>query len=140
MLVPKFVKGQGGRPKGSKNKTSREIREAILAACENLGLDLHGWGGTTGFFMRVGMTSPNTLANIASKLLPMKIEEQVHTGVDLSKYTAEELVTLHRLLAKGEIALLQDPRKAFDDVDRQLSPQNKHYQDLVRDLTNAAKQ
>ena len=51
-------------------------------------------------------------------------------------------MTFQRLLSKGEIPLLEDPRKAFDDdaVDSQLSTENKEYEDIVIDLTTATKQ
>src|SRR3974390_1058809 len=76
-----------GRKKGQQNRVTREIREAVLAAGNNLGLDLKGYGGLTGYFMRVGIKSPSTLAQIAGRLLPRKVEPKINHGLDLSGLT-----------------------------------------------------
>ncbi len=128
-----------GRKKGQPNRVTREIREAILAACNNLGFDLKGYGGLTGFFMRVGIKSPNTLAHLAGKLLSLKVEPKIEQGVDLSKLTDEEIIELHRLLAKGQIPLLQDPAESMMDgdmIDAELSPKNDEYIVRLHKLCN----
>ncbi len=116
-----------GRKKGTPNKRSRELSEAILAACNNLGLDLKGYGGTTGFFMRVGIKSPSTLANLAGRLLPLKIQAKVSHGVDLSRFSEEEIAQFRRLLMKGQVPLLQDMQEVTDVIDTELSPESGQY-------------
>jgi hypothetical protein len=70
------------------------------------------------------------LANIAAKLLPLKIETRVSHGVDLSKYTTEELKVFQRLMLKAQVPLLDEgtgPVIEGEVIDRALSPDSKEY-------------
>ncbi len=89
--------------------------------------------------MRVGIKSPNTLAHLIGKLLPLKVDPKIEQGVDLSKLTDEEIIELQRLLAKGQIPLLQDPAESMMDgemIDAELSPKNGEYMTRLHKLCN----
>jgi hypothetical protein len=70
-----FKKGQprpknAGRKKASVNKTTRDIREAVIAAGEQYGYDGNGLDGLTGAFRRVFHLKPEAWSAIAAKCMP----------------------------------------------------------------------
>jgi hypothetical protein len=62
-----------GRPKGSQDKTTRILKEAILLAAEQVGEDLMGKGGLTGYLRRVAIEDVKAFASLLGKVLPMQI-------------------------------------------------------------------
>ena len=67
----KFSKGQGGpragagRPRGSQNKTSLQIKEAILSALNKLGGD--------DYLVALGRENSSAFASLLSKVLPTQL-------------------------------------------------------------------
>jgi hypothetical protein len=59
--------------KGTRNVTTKLVKEAILEAMEILGEDGKGKNGMTGLFVRVGRKDPTELANMAvTKVMPIQ--------------------------------------------------------------------
>jgi len=82
----KFVAGHartGGRKKGSRNKNTVDIKEALLAAGEYLGRE----GGLTQFFIDIGKQDPKTVGGWIVDLLPRDINK-VDANGDAAKTPA----------------------------------------------------
>ena len=81
----RFKKGEDprrgrGRPKGSRNLVTPEMRKAIIEAAEMVGSDGKGKGGLTGYLVRLArMENPV----IFGKLLRRSIPPEIHTTPDL---------------------------------------------------------
>lgn len=62
-----------GRPKGSVNKTTAMLKEAIIMAAENVGSDGTGKGSLTGYCEFLARSEPKAFAGLLGKVLPMQI-------------------------------------------------------------------
>jgi hypothetical protein len=142
----RFKKGnkQGkGRPHGSKNKLSRDLKEAIIAAANNLGMNNLGYGGVTGFVMRVGIKHPTSLlaalAKISDADLPAEAPE---FSIDLDKLNQEELLSLERIAAKAGRHSLPPPQNETDDIDALLTPsitEDVNYEKVLAEVIGSDK-
>lgn len=63
----------GGRQKGSVNKTTRILREAIILAAEQLGRDGKGKEGLVGYLKKLGDKHPELFKDLLARVLPMQI-------------------------------------------------------------------
>jgi hypothetical protein len=70
-------KSKRGRPKGSLNKFSRNLQEALLEATERLGRDGKGEGGAVGYLMWLGRKDPKSYAMLLRGLLPAEVKATV---------------------------------------------------------------
>lgn len=68
-----------GRPKGSKNKTTAALKDAILLAAEQTGADGTGNGGLLGYLKRLAVLEPRSFVGLLGKLLPTNIVADVTT-------------------------------------------------------------
>jgi hypothetical protein len=66
-------KKTGGRSKGTPNKTTATLKEAILAAAELTGMDGKGKDGLTGYLCHVASTDVKAFAGLLGKVLPMQL-------------------------------------------------------------------
>jgi len=80
-----------GRSPGSLNKTTKALKEAILAAAEEVGMDGEGKEGLTGYLKRVAKEDVKAFSSLLGKVLPMQV-----TGEDGGpiRITRIELVPL----------------------------------------------
>ena len=80
-----------GRPKGSPNKTTALLKEAILGAATATGSDGQGKDGLMGYCGYLAKSEPKAFAQLLGKVLPMQI-----TGEDGGpiKVTQVQLVAL----------------------------------------------
>lgn len=62
-----------GRPKGSPNKTTALLKDAIIKAAEAVGEDGKGKGSLTGYLTFLAKGEPKAFAGLLGKVLPMKI-------------------------------------------------------------------
>lgn len=75
----------GGRAKGTPNKTTRVLKEALLLAAEVVGEDGKGKDGLVGYLVNVARTEPRSFMPVLAKLLPMQISASVeHEIKDIS--------------------------------------------------------
>ncbi|GGE18280.1 hypothetical protein GCM10011390_41800 [Aureimonas endophytica] len=64
---------RGGRAKGSQNKTTRQLKEAILQAAEEVGENDAGDGGLVGYLRRVAKEDVKAFAGLLGKVLPLQL-------------------------------------------------------------------
>lgn len=62
-----------GRPKGSPNKTTALLKEAIIKAAEEVGEDGQGKGDLTGYLRFLAKGEPKAFAGLLGKVLPMQV-------------------------------------------------------------------
>ena len=62
-----------GRPKGSRNKTTTALKEAILLAAEEHGFNGEGDDGLKGYLRMVAGTDVKAFASLLGKVLPMTV-------------------------------------------------------------------
>lgn len=79
-----------GRPKGSTNKTTRILRDAILEAASAVGHDGKGREGLTGYLKRVAERDIKAFATLLGKVLPMQITGEGGGPVQAVSMTPEE--------------------------------------------------
>ncbi len=70
--MPKFGPGNPGRPKGSKNRTAVELKDAILGA-------LHAGEGAQAYCKRLKEERPELFVQLVSKLIPRDVNVDVRT-------------------------------------------------------------
>lgn len=81
-----------GRPKGSQNKTTTAIKEAILAAAAAHGEDDTGTGGLEGYLRKVAREDVKAFSGLLGKVLPMQVtgEGDGPVQVQIVRYSAPE--------------------------------------------------
>lgn len=62
-----------GRGKGTPNKTTKTLKEAILLAAKEVGEDGGGKGGLTGYLRRVAKEDVKAFAGLLGKVLPLQV-------------------------------------------------------------------
>lgn len=62
-----------GRRKGTPNKTTRALKEAIVLAAEKVGQDGKGQDGLTGYLVRLATDEPKAFAALLGKVLPLQV-------------------------------------------------------------------
>jgi hypothetical protein len=112
-------KKTGGRKKGSANKLTREISEAILEAGERVGYDGKGRGGLTGLLQRLAMTHPPAYASLLGRLLPMKFNAAMNVSIRSKEDVIRELKQRHipvtHIFDQAPIPVLElEPKKVLD--------------------------
>ncbi len=66
---------RGGRQKGTPNKTTQLLKDAILLAAERVGDPLNGRkGGTVGYLEFLATSEPKAFAGLLGRVLPTQIE------------------------------------------------------------------
>ena len=81
---------RGGRQKGTPNKTTATLKEAILRAAEAVGEDKKGRGGLEGYLRRVAKEDVKAFSALLGKVLPLQVSNDpdnpiqiiVGTGID----------------------------------------------------------
>jgi hypothetical protein len=70
---PKGTPKTGGRKKGTPNKISSALKDAILQAAENAG----GEDGIVGYLVVQALNNPSAFMSLLGKVLPMTIADTV---------------------------------------------------------------
>jgi hypothetical protein len=71
--VDKHPRRGRGRPKGSHNIFTREVKEAIIAAANELGEDGRGYDGMKGYLKHLGRTEPKTFGMLIRAVMPTQV-------------------------------------------------------------------
>lgn len=66
-----------GRPKGSANKTTALLKDAILMAAEEVGEDGAGKDGLVGYLRQVAKEDVKAFSGLLGKVLPLTINAQI---------------------------------------------------------------
>lgn len=96
-------KKTGGRQRGTPNRTTAALKDAILAAAEET-LP----GGKVGYLKWLAKNNSSAFASLLGKVLPTTLAGDPENPVqhehkmDLSIYTDEELKTMRRIMSKGK--------------------------------------
>lgn len=62
-----------GRSKGTPNRTTALLKEAIIKAAEAVGEDMQGKGKLVGYCKHLAKTEPKAFAGLLGKVLPMQV-------------------------------------------------------------------
>lgn len=73
MPAHKGHKKVGGRKKGTPNKITQSVKDAMMGA-------LNAGDGAQAFFLELKESDPKTFANIASKLIPHQIQQEINAN------------------------------------------------------------
>jgi hypothetical protein len=76
----RFAKGhvkRAGRKKGTPNKLTREVKDAIVGAAEELGSDGKGKGGLQGYMKFLVREEPKTFGMLIRAVIPTQINATV---------------------------------------------------------------
>lgn len=72
--TPRNLPNRGpGRPKGSANKTTAQLKDAILRAATKAGDNGKGRGGLQGYCRFLAMSEPKAFAGLLGKVLPLQV-------------------------------------------------------------------
>lgn len=66
---PKNIRGRGGRPKGSPNKLTADVKAAILAALEK--------AGGVNYLAKVANKNPAAFCALLGRVVPMQVDGTV---------------------------------------------------------------
>lgn len=72
-ITDKNLTNRGGRPKGSKNKTTGLLKEAILQAAGDHGYDGKGMDGLKGYCQHLAAQEPKAFAQLLGKVMPLQV-------------------------------------------------------------------
>lgn len=75
-----------GRPKGSVNKTTALLKDAILAAAHKAG----GRGGMVGYLTTQAKQNPQSFIPMLGKVLPMQVQHEGAVRIEAVKITFVE--------------------------------------------------
>jgi hypothetical protein len=79
-----------GRPKGSPNKTTAALKDAILRAAELSGRDMKGKEGLVGYLRRVADEDVKAFSGLLGKVLPLQVTGDGGGPVIVALDTADE--------------------------------------------------
>jgi hypothetical protein len=73
--MPEAKPGQrfGGRQKGTPNKITGTLREAVLKAAATVGQDGEGKGGLKGYLVNIAKKDPKTYAALLGRVIPLQV-------------------------------------------------------------------
>lgn len=100
--VHRFKKGDpkiAGRAKGTQNKVTVQMKEAIIMAAELEGSDRHGKGGLIGFMRKLSRRNVVVYGRLLEKLLPYQLTGKDGSPMQVVHSTREQL--LERMKERG---------------------------------------
>jgi len=87
-----------GRQKGELNKLTRTLKEAILAAFDEV--------GGRDYLVAVAKDDPKTFCGLLARVLPLQVDAEMtavrYEAVDLTRLTDEQLRTLSTIVERLE--------------------------------------
>jgi hypothetical protein len=90
---------RGGRRRGTPNKTTTALKEAILEAAELAGGD----GGLVGYLTTLAKTNTSAFATLLGKVLPLQVSGEGGGSIKVDAMPSDERIkaALALLLARG---------------------------------------
>jgi hypothetical protein len=82
-------KKTGGRSRGTPNKTTALLKDAIVRAADNIGSDKNGKDGLTGYFQIMALEDPKSFAMLLGKILPTQLTGEGGGPVEVKKSLAD---------------------------------------------------
>jgi hypothetical protein len=64
---------RGGRKKGTPNKTTKALKDAILLAAEEAGFDGQGQDGLVGYCKALAVNEPKAFCALLGRVLPLQV-------------------------------------------------------------------
>ena len=83
MSDPKLDRSRTGRAKGTPNKTTQLIKDAIIQAAELTGYDKQGQQGLIGYCRRLAEDEPKAFARLMGKGLPTQVTGENGAPINL---------------------------------------------------------
>ena len=83
-----------GRPKGTRNKATVALKEAILKAAEASGSDGKGKGGLTGYLTQLSKTEPKAFSSLLGRVLPLDVRASGPNGEPLPTSTVMPVINV----------------------------------------------
>lgn len=87
--LPKVRENRGnagkGRPRGSQNRTTTALKEAILQAATDHGRGGAGKDGLTGYLRHLAETEPRSYSGLLGKVLPLEVRGNLAVTDSVSK-------------------------------------------------------
>ncbi|WP_439407930.1 hypothetical protein ACNJX9_04370 [Bradyrhizobium sp. DASA03076] len=77
----KNLRSGRGRQWGSRNRITRDLKQAVIDAAIAHGSDGHGRGGLTGYGFFLASRHPKAFAGLLGKLLPLQVDTTVTSVV-----------------------------------------------------------
>jgi hypothetical protein len=95
-----------GRPKGSTNKTTALLKEAILLAAEQVGENGSGKDGLVGYLREVARSDVKAFAGLLGKVIPLQVNTNVTGKLAVGKYdlSDDELAAIAAGGSSGAVA------------------------------------
>jgi hypothetical protein len=91
LLPNKKGEGLGGRKKGTPNKVTQSLRQAILMAAEAVGSNGKGAGGLVGYLKSIAIKHPKIVVPaLLAKLLPHEINARIEQPAKVRYQTVAE--------------------------------------------------
>jgi hypothetical protein len=97
-----------GRPKGSANKTTAALKDAILKAAEAVGEDGKGKLGLEGYLRMVAQADVKAFSGLLGKVLPLQLTGegggpvQTQTTVNVTGLSVDQLRAIASIRVDGE--------------------------------------
>jgi hypothetical protein len=74
-----------GRPKGIPNKATRALKEAILQAADDVGMDGKGRDGLIGYLRRVATEDARSFVSLLGRVLPLQVTGEGGGPIQIEK-------------------------------------------------------
>lgn len=82
----------GGRQKGTPNKATATLKDAILLAAEQVGFDGKGSEGLTGYLRKVASEDVKAFASLLGRVLPLQVTGDAENPVVIRSVGARDLI------------------------------------------------
>lgn len=81
-----------GRQKGTPNKTTALLKDAIIRAAEAVGEDTKGAGGLVGYLKRLAKEDVKAFSSLLGKVLPLQVTGADDGPVQIVVYAEDQAV------------------------------------------------
>ncbi len=81
-----------GRKKGTPNKVTKALREAVVEAAEKVGEDGKGKNGAVGYLVQLAQKEPKAFASLLGRAMPLQVEGPGEGGAHVFHKIVVEVV------------------------------------------------